>query len=152
MITEDEWSLILDLTEILSHFADATDYLEKSKYCTYSNMNPTIIEIMKWVCSTFNNNNLTDINVDRAIDAFEEISELEKNKEINTSVDTQNLLDQVKKNLYDAMIHYFNPTSPEALLAALLDSRFKKLQLLTPDQKQVAEDELQNKYDEIKSN
>ena len=50
------------------------------------------------------------------------------------------------------MIHYFNPISPEALLAALLDPRFKKLRLLTPDQKQVAEDELQNKYDEIKSN
>ena len=50
------------------------------------------------------------------------------------------------------MIHYFNPTSPEALLAVLLDPRFKKLQLFTSDQKQIAEDELQNKYNEIKSN
>src|SRR5436305_13543972 len=108
MITEDEWSLILDLTKILSHFANITDYLGGSKYCTYSSMNSTIIEIMKWVRSTSNNNNFTDINVDRAIDAFGEVSELEKNKEINTPVDTQNLLDQVK-NLYDAMIHYFNP-------------------------------------------
>ncbi|CAB5369132.1 unnamed protein product [Rhizophagus irregularis] len=50
------------------------------------------------------------------------------------------------------MIHYFNPASSEALLAALLDPRFKKLQSFTPDQKQVAENELQNKYNEIKSN
>src|SRR5438874_1531007 len=98
MITEDEWSLILDLTEILSHFANATDYLGGSKYCTYSSMNPTIIEIMKWVRPlTSSNNNFTNINIDRAIDAFGEVSELEKNKEINTPVDTQNLLEQVKK-------------------------------------------------------
>ena len=51
-------------------------------------MNSTIIEIMKWVRLTSNNNNLTDINVNRAIDAFGEISELEKNKEVNTPVDT----------------------------------------------------------------
>lgn len=150
MITEDEWSLILDLTEILFHFADATDYLGGSKYCTYSSMNPTIIEIMKWVRpSSRNNNNLTDLNLDRAIDTFGEVSELE---EINTPVNTCNLLNQIKKNLYDAMIHYFNPTSSEALLAALLDPRFKKLRLFTQNQKQNAEDELQNKYNEMKLN
>src|SRR2546430_12409795 len=34
MITDNEWALILDLTEILFRFADATDYLRGSKYCT----------------------------------------------------------------------------------------------------------------------
>jgi hypothetical protein len=97
MITEDEWALILDLTEVLSHFADATDYLGGSKYCTYSSMNPTIIEIMKWVRPSSSNNNLADINIDRAVDAFGEISELEKNNDISTPVDTRNLLNQVKK-------------------------------------------------------
>ncbi|GBB85099.1 hypothetical protein RclHR1_11680004 [Rhizophagus clarus] len=152
MITEDEWLLILDLTKVLSHFADATEYLGGSKYCTYSSMNPTIIEIMKWIRPSSSNNNLTNINLDRTVDAFGEVSELEKNRDINTPINTHNILDQVKKNLYDAMIHYFNPASSEALLAALLDPRFKKLQSFTPDQKQVAENELQNKYNEIKSN
>jgi hypothetical protein len=152
MITEDEWALILDLTEVLSHFADATDYLGGSKYCTYSSMNPTIIEIMKWVRPSSSNNNLADINIDRAVDAFGEISELEKNNEISTPVDTRNLLNQVKKNLYDAMIHYFNPTLSETLLAALLDPHFKTLRLFTQDQRKVAGDELQNKYNEIESN
>ena len=151
MITEDEWSLILDLTEILSHFAEATDYLGGSKYCTYSSINPTIIEIMKWVRPS-SRNNLADINLDRIADAFGEVSELERDKDINTPVNTCNLLDQIKKNLYDAMIHYFNPTSPEALLAALLDPRFKKLRFSTQDQKQKTEDELQNKYNEMKLN
>jgi hypothetical protein len=79
MITEDEWSLILDLTEILSHFADATDYMGGSKYCTYSSMNPTIIEIIKWVhLSSSNNNNFSNINLDKTADAFGDVSELKK--------------------------------------------------------------------------
>lgn len=155
MITENEWSLILDLTEILSHFAEATNYLGGSKYCTYSSINPTIIEIMKWVrppSSSSNNSNLTDIDLDKTSDAFGEVSELDKDKEINNPVDTRNLLDQIKKNLYKALVHYFDPTSSEALLAALLDPRFKKLRLFTSDNKQDAEDELQNKYDDMKLN
>ncbi|UZO15173.1 uncharacterized protein OCT59_006606 [Rhizophagus irregularis] len=107
---------------------------------------------MKWIRPSSSNNNFTDINLDRTVDAFGEVSELEKNREINTPINTRNILDQVKKNLYDAMIHYFNPASSEALLAVLLDPHFKKLQSFTPDQKQVAENELQNKYNEIKSN
>jgi hypothetical protein len=150
MISDDKWSLILDLTEILSHFANATDYLGGSKYCTYSSMNLTIIEIIKWVRSSSSNNSLTGINVDRTNDAFGEVTELEKDREINTPVDTCNLLDQIKKNLYDAFIYYFNPTLSEALLAALLDPRFKKLHLFTQDQKQDAKDELQNRYNEMK--
>ncbi|EXX55417.1 hypothetical protein RirG_225580 [Rhizophagus irregularis DAOM 197198w] len=59
MITENEWSLILDLTEVLSHFADATNYLGGCKYCTYSSMNPTITEIMKWIRPSSSNNNFT---------------------------------------------------------------------------------------------
>ena len=132
MITEDEWSLILDLTEILSHFADATDYLGGSKYCTYSSMNPTIIEIIKWVRpSTRNNNHLTNISVDRAADVFGDAAELEKDKDLNKPVNTCNLLDQIKKNLYDAMIYYFNPISSEAILAAILNPHFKKLRFCT---------------------
>ena len=79
MITKDEWSLILDLTEILLRFADATDYMGGSKYCTYSSMNPTIIEIMKWVRPPLSNNsNLNDINLDRTADAFGDVSDLER--------------------------------------------------------------------------
>src|SRR5579862_7085476 len=70
MITEDEWSLILDLTEILSHFAEATDYLGGSKYCTYSSINPTIIEIMKWVRPTSTSTDLVDIDLNRTTDTF----------------------------------------------------------------------------------
>ncbi len=143
MITEDEWSLILDLSDILSYFADATDYLGGSKYCTYSNINPAIIELIKWVRSALiNNSNLINIDFDRITDAFEEVSELDRNRKINIPVNTYNILEQIKKNLYEALIHYFDSISPEVLLAALLDPRFKKLQSFIQNQKKDAEYEL----------
>jgi len=153
MITEDEWSLILDLSDIFSHFADATDYLGGSKYCTYSSINLTIIELIKWVClALINNFNLINIDFDRITDAFGEVSESDRDREINTPINTYNILEQIKKNLYEALIYYFDFTSPEALLATLLDPRFKKLQSFTQNQKKDAEYELQKVYDSMKSN
>ena len=36
MITDDEWDLLIDLTEVLSIFADATTELSRSNYVTSS--------------------------------------------------------------------------------------------------------------------
>ncbi len=132
---------------------NATDYLKGSKYCTYSSINPAIIELTKLVHpALINNSNLTDIDFNKTINAFEEVSELDRDKEINIPVNTYNLLEQIKKNLYEALIHYFDSTSPEALLVAFLDPCFKKLQSFTQDQKQDAKYELQKVYDSMKSN
>ena len=153
MITDNEWTLILDLTEILSRFADATDYLGGSKYCTYSSINPTIIELMKWVRPASYNNNSIDTNmIDRTIDAFGEVSEPAEKEKIDMPVETHNLLNQIKKDLYEALIHYFDPMSSEALLAAILDPRFKKLTSFTQSQKQEAEYQLKSTYDNMKLN
>jgi len=93
MITDNKWALILDLTEILSRFADATDYLEGSKYCTYSSINPTIIELMKWIRPASYNNNSIDTNmIDRTIDAFGKVSEPAEKEKIDMPVETHNLL------------------------------------------------------------
>ena len=47
MITDDEWDLIADLTEILSTFAEATEVLGGSNYITNSLCVPMLIEIIK---------------------------------------------------------------------------------------------------------
>lgn len=157
MITEDEWLLIYDLKEMLFYFAEATDYLGGSKYCTYSSINPTIAVIMMKVHPS--SSPATNFNLDKAGNAFDESPELERNEDqsesqekinINAPVNTYGLFDLIKKNLYKALIHYFNPTSSGALLAALLDPRFKKLKFATQEQKKGAEDELHKKYDAIK--
>ena len=151
MITEDEWLLIHDLKEILAYFAEATDYLGRSKYCTYSSINPTITLIMMKVCPL--TNSTINFNLDEIGDAFDEILELERDEtNINTPIETQRLFDQIKKNLYKALIHYFNSISSEALLAALLDPRFKKLKFAMQEQKKDMKNELYRKYDTIKLN
>ncbi|CAB5382472.1 unnamed protein product [Rhizophagus irregularis] len=155
MITEDEWLLIHDLKEILFYFAEATNYLGGSKYCTYSSINPTIAVIMMNVLPS--TSSVINFNLDEAGDAFDEALEIDENQSesqekinINVPVNTYGLFDLIKKNLYIALIHYFNPTSPEALLAALLDPRFKKLKFATQEQKKDAEDELHERYNTIK--
>jgi len=151
MITEDEWLLIHDLKEILTYFAEAIDYLGGSKYCTYSSINPTITLIMMKICPL--TNSTINFNLDEIGDAFDEIPELERDKtNINTPIETQGLFDQIKKNLYKALIHYFNPTFSEALLAALLNPCFKKLKFAMQEQKKDVEIELYRKYDAIKLN
>src|SRR5277367_6300430 len=47
MLTSDEWDLIRDLIPILKPFAEATEILGGSTYCTHSIMNPILINIKK---------------------------------------------------------------------------------------------------------
>jgi hypothetical protein len=47
MLTSDEWNLIQDLIPILKPFAEATEVLGGSTYCTHSIMNPILINIKK---------------------------------------------------------------------------------------------------------
>lgn len=95
-----------------------------------------------------------NFNIDEAGEALklendENQSELQEKININVPVNTYGLFDLIKKNLYKALIHYFNPTSPEALLAALLDPRFKKLRFAIQEQKKDAENELHKRYNTI---
>jgi len=47
MLTTEEWDLIRDLIPVLQPFAAATEILGGSSYCTYSIMNPILIDIKK---------------------------------------------------------------------------------------------------------
>jgi len=47
MLTSEEWDLIHDLIPILNPFAEATEILGGSNYCTHSIMNPILIDIKK---------------------------------------------------------------------------------------------------------
>ena len=47
MLSSDEWELLKDLRPVLRLFAEATDLLGGSNYCTFSMMNPILIQIKK---------------------------------------------------------------------------------------------------------
>lgn len=47
MLSSDEWDLLKELRPVLRPFAEATDLLGGSNYCTFSIMNPILIQIKK---------------------------------------------------------------------------------------------------------
>ena len=47
MLSSEEWDLLKELRPVLRPFAEATDLLGGSNYCTFSIMNPILIQIKK---------------------------------------------------------------------------------------------------------
>ena len=47
MLSPEEWDLLRELRPVLRPFAEATDLLGGSNYCTISIMNPILIQIKK---------------------------------------------------------------------------------------------------------
>lgn len=120
MITDDEWDLLIDLTEILSIFADVTTELGGSNYITSSLRVRMLIEIIKTLTTEFSSETYINGEDD---DAFDENNE-EKNQDddINKPVITFGLLDEVKSNLYHNMIKYYPTLTTEPLISSILDS------------------------------
>ena len=130
LISDDEWDLLTDLTEVLSLFADVTTELGGSKYVTNSLRVRMLLEIMK----TIRPNLTDDQDIDEEGDAFdEENQDLLSNDDINKSVITFGLLDEVKLKLYRNMKKYYPTLTTEILIPSILDPRFKSLNFATAD-------------------
>jgi hypothetical protein len=98
MITDDEWNLIADLTEVLSIFANATEDLEGSKYVTNSMRVPMLMEIIKMVSTDTLYNQDPDEEEDDTFESndAEEDQDSGLNNKINELTNTSGLLDVVK--------------------------------------------------------
>lgn len=173
MITTEEWNLLQNLVEVLEPFAEATDYLGGSTYCTYSIINPVIEEIKKELIKPTESSSqsssqslqvsspplLSDINQQIVEDAFAEDSENQNQRElqpnlnhpvINSSAD--DLLKTVKKELYENLCKYWNFQDSNALLATLLDPRTKNLEGVPVQIQLETEELLRDKVEELKLN
>ncbi|GBC12604.1 zinc finger BED domain-containing protein 1-like [Rhizophagus irregularis DAOM 181602=DAOM 197198] len=160
-LTNNEWDAIRDLLEILGPFAELTERLEGTKYATMSYIYPGITKLKKLFhpAREFCN---SDMNLETNDDAFEEhqFEEVDEDDEpgarrkiqINTPVNTSNLLDKIKANLYKALENYYEVIEKEALIAALLDPRKKKMKFATNDQKELAKTSLIEVYELAKIN
>ena len=82
MITDDEWDLLVDLTEILSIFADVTTELGGSNYVTSSLCVRMLIEIIKTLTTRSSSQ---QTYIDEQEDAFDESNE-EQDQDINKPV------------------------------------------------------------------
>ena len=146
MITDDEWDLLVDLTEVLSIFADVTTELGGSNYVTSSLRVRMLIEIIKTLTTRSSDQ---QTYIDEQDDAFDDGSNEEENQDddINKPVITFGLLDAVKSNLYMNMKKYY-PTlvTAEVLIPSILDPRFKSLDFVSPEQKIKTEQHLQQLF------
>lgn len=125
MLIESEWELIIDLLQVLGPIEEVTTCLGGSKYTTHS----LLYRLIQGLKKRFKPQRVLSVNeldFDSEEDTFEDNVESE-NHNINTPVNTYNILNQVKKSMYQALCHYFPIPSSEKLLSALLDPRCKKL-------------------------
>jgi hypothetical protein len=165
MITTQEWDLIRNLVDILEPFAEATDYLGGSSYCTYSIINPLIEEIKEKLKNSLQHSQFSSppqspqsplLPITEEIDnenAFDDEDLEESNQyqvDLNRSVNTSGLLDLVKKKLYENLCQYWNFQDPNILLATLLDPRTKSLKDVSIQVKLQTEELLRDKVEELK--
>ena len=162
---EDEWDVIKDLIPVLNPFAEATNLLGGSKYCTYSTMVPTLNEIIKRLKPLTENGekNASEINFKNQENVFDDQISIEDDDEerpnptairklrIKEPVNTSNLVDKIKLTLYAAMKYYWNDLiTPKTLLPSLLDPRIKELSFVTISQRFDTEELLSNIYEQEK--
>lgn len=158
-LTTDEWNTISLLTTVLRPFAEATELLGGSKYATISFMYNAIMVIKQGLSFT----TMSDIDFDSPDDAFDndidyededdkiqenDISSSKRRVNINTPQNCRNLEEKIKSALYDAMMHYWDLPSDEAVLATILDPRCKPLSFMPELLKNMAFELLKDKYEE----
>jgi hypothetical protein len=129
MLSELEWELIIDLLQVLGPIEEVTTYLGGSKYITHSLLYRLIQSLKKrFKPQRLLNNEELDFNSEDDIFDYGEFEnqDIESNN-IDLPVNTDNIVNQVKKNMYQALNHYFSTPSSEKFLSALLDPRCKRL-------------------------
>jgi len=176
MLTSDEWNLLQELIMILGPFEEATQYLGGEKYITYSIMAPILEQIKKLLLSSsdssqnsptitsptiFNTPELLQ-EIKDAADVFVVIEQVEiqesesvvKNNDnmqnridLSKPFEAKDTLNEVKKNLYNAMCHYWKYTNDDNLLATILDPRVKSM-----GNKEEEEELLRKYYEEYQEN
>ena len=168
MLTSEEWDVIRDLIPVLQPFAAATEILGGSSYCTYSIMNPILIDIKKRFYPlteggirairqiNINGNNFeTPFDEDIIIEDDGQpplVTSTTRKIRISEPVNCNGLIDKIKFTLFAAMDHYWNNlTYPEMLLPTLLDPRMKNLNFATDSEHLATKDLLKKQYEELKT-
>jgi hypothetical protein len=162
MLTNNKWELLSSLCGVLEEFAEAIEQLGGSKYITHSIMSPMLKEVKKRIRPrNIRLQTNMNVNIEEISDVFEEEKEgelaentqntLGNKVDINKPLETQNILEKVKLDLYNAMELYWDREETEILILALLDSRIKSLDFVNNDEiRDEAKELLEKKYIELK--
>lgn len=154
MLSEEEWNTMKKLIPILKPFAEATELLGGSTYCTHSMMIPILIDIKKKLTpksrKSIDANTILDFSNNET--AFDDNILNEEDPSNNAPINCDGLVNKIKKALYCAMDYYWKDiTTPQALLPSLLDPRMKNLSFVTATNRFAAEELLREKFNEMKA-
>ncbi len=162
MLSDDEWELMQQLTKLLQPFYDATKLLGGEKYATASFMYyvvatlqvkvfPTEIEI---VDLTNNNNAFDDVEFEDGNDDDIVIMNESQNKKrkikIKDPLNCEGKEEEVKRSLYQLLLHYWENPAEEGMISALLDPRIKGLNFVSNSRKEETISSLRNEYQSVK--
>ena len=142
MLNDNEWELLDELCNILAPFEKATRDFSESTYVTLSHLVPIITNLT---------NSLESFNEDFNNETV--ISDLEETL-TNQQIDYNNItevLENVKKNIYMGLKHYWTIPDEFGIIATLLDPRYKNLDFISDDNiKKRIHSTLRAQYDQLK--
>ncbi|GES76465.1 zinc finger BED domain-containing protein 1-like [Rhizophagus clarus] len=135
MLSDDEWKLMKQLTKILQPFYDATKLLGGEKYATASFMYYVVATLQIKVIPK----EVEVVDLTNDDDAFDDDIEFEDGKE-----------EEVKRNLYHLLHHYWENPAKEGMILALLDPRVKSLNFVSSLKKEGIISLLRDEYQFVK--
>ncbi|CAG8788526.1 22411_t:CDS:2, partial [Cetraspora pellucida] len=150
-LTEQEWTLLKDLLQVLGPFAAATQYLGSSYYSMHSLMHHVIEKLKEIFKPTITNTNI--FNIKNEEDAFDyDKEQINQDKTLlNNLINTISLLNEVKEKIYTTLCHYYPNLASQELIFALLDPQLKLLDFVNMISKSVTKNILKNLYNKEKS-
>lgn len=144
ILNDNEWELLDELCNILAPFEKATRDLSGNTYVTLSQMVPIITNLTNSLEPT---NSSYEENLDN--EAIDE-EEILTNQQINYN-NIREVLENVKKNIYIGLKHYWAIPNEFGIMAALLDPRYKNLDFISDnDIKRRIHATLKTQYDQLK--
>ncbi|CAG8677163.1 1439_t:CDS:2 [Rhizophagus irregularis] len=146
LLSDEEWSLLDQLIDILIPFKEVTCEFSGNTYVTLSQTIPTIkarifdlaSKVPQNVNEFLDEDTVFDFEIVETrfidFDDDEVISNITKESiSIKNSLDTTGILEKVKQNIYNALIYYWNILNDLGLMAALLDLHYKNLDFIEID-------------------
>lgn len=161
MLSEEEWKLMQQLTKLLKPFNDATKLLGGEKYATASFMYYVVTTLLTKVMpaeietvdlsndDAFDDVELEDGNEDDIIFVNESQNKKRKIK-IKNPLKCNGKEEEVKKHLYQLLLHYWESPAEEGMISALLDPRTKGLTFVSNSRKEEIISFLHNEYQSVK--
>ncbi|CAG8734367.1 26636_t:CDS:2, partial [Dentiscutata erythropus] len=135
-------------TKVFKPIKEATKWLSGQKYCILSLIFPTI-QVLKY--------NYIVIEEDNKVSENETVEKETKEEDINDDTDNEEvdeptrpnidkIIKLVKNSIYNALFNYFDTPPDPALLASLLDPRFKRIKEWSENEKERAISLLTSEY------